>query len=194
MAIYQTGGYQVKASAVDKVRKAIGNFVPHVRESEPGTQMYLAWQQKDDPTRFLHFFIFADAAAQALHGQSEAVNRFESVYSPELVGGDVVFTDYEMALRDLSQRRLVPEGIDGAVAGHGPSGGEGDHRSRKRCRRLFRLGDQDTCRGQGSGRRMASVQERKDISRPLCLRWAPLCGDVRRRRTKVAGHRLLGNS
>jgi quinol monooxygenase YgiN/ketosteroid isomerase-like protein len=72
------------------------DIVPHVQENEPGTQMYLAWQQKDDPTRFLHFFIFADAAAQARHGQSEAVSRFESLYAPELVGGDVVFTDYEM--------------------------------------------------------------------------------------------------
>ena len=96
MAIYQTGGYQVKSSAVDKVRKAIQDFVPYVQESEPGTQMYLAWQQKDDPTRFLHFFIFEDAAAQTRHGQSTAVQRFESAYSPELVGGDVVFTDYEM--------------------------------------------------------------------------------------------------
>lgn len=96
MTIYQTGGYQVKASAVEKVKKAIKDFVPHVQESEPGTQMYLAWQQKADPTRFLHFFIFEDDAAQAGHGQSDAVHRFESVYSPELVGGDVVFTDYEM--------------------------------------------------------------------------------------------------
>ena len=96
MAIYQTGGYQVKASAVEKVEKAIKDFVPYVQENEPGTQMYLAWQQKKDPTRFLHFFIFEDATAQARHGQSEAVNRFESIYSPELVGGDVEFTDYEM--------------------------------------------------------------------------------------------------
>lgn len=96
MTICQTGGYQVRSAAVDKVKKAIREFVPHVQENEPGTQMYLAWQQKSDPTRFLHFFIFRDAAAQAVHGQSAAVNRFESVYSPELVGGDVVFTDYEM--------------------------------------------------------------------------------------------------
>ncbi len=58
--------------------------------------MYLAWQQTDDATRFLHLFIFEDAAAQARHGQSEAVKRFESIYTPELVGGEVVFTDYEM--------------------------------------------------------------------------------------------------
>jgi hypothetical protein len=58
--------------------------------------MYLAWQQEDDPTRFLHLFIFEDAAAQTRRGGSEAVKRFESVYTPELVGGEVKFTNYEM--------------------------------------------------------------------------------------------------
>lgn len=96
MAVYQTGAYQVKPSAVNKVEQAIQDFVAYVKANEPGTHMYLAWQQKDDPTRFLHIFIFEDAAAQTRHGQSEAVKRFEAVYSPELVGGEVVFTDYEM--------------------------------------------------------------------------------------------------
>jgi hypothetical protein len=45
---------------------------------------------------FCTFSIFKDAAAQTLHGQSEAVRRFESIYSPELVGGEVIFIDYEM--------------------------------------------------------------------------------------------------
>jgi quinol monooxygenase YgiN len=96
MAIYQTGGYKVKSSAVDKVKQAIKDFVRYVQENEPGTKMYLAWQQKSDPTRFLHFFIFEDAAAATRHGQSEAVKRFESVYAPELADGDVVFTDYDL--------------------------------------------------------------------------------------------------
>ena len=96
MAIYQTGGYRVKQSAVEKVKDGIKDFVSYVKASEPGTLMYLAWQQKDDPTRFLHFFIFEDAAAQARHGESDAVKRFEAVYSPELAEGPVVFTDYEL--------------------------------------------------------------------------------------------------
>jgi quinol monooxygenase YgiN len=96
MPIFQTGGYQVKPSAVNKVKKAIKEFVRYVQANEPGTQMYLAWQERNDPTRFLHLFIFADEAAQTRHGQSEAVKCFESVYSPELVGGEVVFTDYEL--------------------------------------------------------------------------------------------------
>ena len=60
MHIYQTGGYRVKPSAVNKVKHAIKDFVEYVRTNEPGTLMYLAWQEKNDPTHFLHLFIFAD--------------------------------------------------------------------------------------------------------------------------------------
>ena len=96
MAIYESGAYRVKASGVEKVKKAIKEFVSYVQANEPGTEMYLAWQHKDDPTMFIHLFRFKDAEAQALHGKSEAVKKFEAAYTPELVGGGVVFTDYEM--------------------------------------------------------------------------------------------------
>ena len=96
MPLYQTGGYRVKPGAVDKVKRAIVEFVEYVKKNEPGTEMYLAWQEKADPTRFLHLFRFKDEAAQKKHGESAAVAKFESVYGPELVGGGVVFTDYAM--------------------------------------------------------------------------------------------------
>ena len=96
MPIFQTGAYRVKPAAVGKVKAAISDFVRYVETGEPGTEMYLAWQRKDDPTQFIHLFIFADEAAHERHGRSEAVKRFESVYTPELVGGGVVFTDYEL--------------------------------------------------------------------------------------------------
>jgi quinol monooxygenase YgiN len=96
MAIYQTATYRVKPQAVDKVKRAIEEFVRYVQANEPGTRMYVAWQQQSDPTRFIHLFIFEDAAAQTIHSASEAVRRFEAVYSPELVGGDVVFTDFNL--------------------------------------------------------------------------------------------------
>ncbi len=94
--LFQTGAYQVKRAALPQVKKAIEEFVQYVTEKEPGTLMYLAWQEKEDSTKFVHLFIFKDAASQELHGQSEAVKRFEAVYSPHLAAGDVVFTDYEM--------------------------------------------------------------------------------------------------
>jgi quinol monooxygenase YgiN len=79
---------------VDKVTAAIEEFVRYVRDNEPGTRFYAAWQQEGDPTRFVHLFIFNDEHAHAVHGQSAAARRSESVYSPELVAGPVVFTDY----------------------------------------------------------------------------------------------------
>jgi quinol monooxygenase YgiN len=95
MPIHTIAKYRIKPSGVDKVRRAIAEFGPYVHANEPGTKLYLAWQQKDDPTRFVHFFIFEDEAAHAAHAGSPAVKRFEAAYRPELSEGDVVFTDYE---------------------------------------------------------------------------------------------------
>jgi quinol monooxygenase YgiN len=55
MPIHSIARYRVKPSGVDKVKRAIAEFVPYVRANEPGTKLYQAWQQKDDPTRFMHF-------------------------------------------------------------------------------------------------------------------------------------------
>ena len=96
MAIYTIAQYRVRKSGVEKVKRAIEEFVPYVQANEPGTRMYIAWQQKDDPTRFVHFFIFEDGAAHKAHSQSQAVKRFEAAYRPELDGGDVEFTDYQL--------------------------------------------------------------------------------------------------
>lgn len=100
MPIYTIAQYRVRPSGIAKVKRAIEEFVPYVKTSEPGTRMYLAWQQKDDPTRFVHFFIFEDEAAHKAHSQSDAVKRFEAAYRPELDGGDVVFTDYNLVARN----------------------------------------------------------------------------------------------
>jgi quinol monooxygenase YgiN len=94
MPIYQTAHYRVKDEAVPRVKDAIEEFVRYVRENEPGSKLYAAWQEVDDPTRFVHLFIFEDEAAHEAHGESAAVRKFESVYSPELVDGPVIFTDY----------------------------------------------------------------------------------------------------
>ncbi len=96
MPIYQTAHYQVEPSGVDEVKAAIAEFVRYVGESEPGTIFYAAWQQRDDSTRFVHLFTFADEAAHQAHGESVAVRRFEATYRPHLVGGPVIFTDYEL--------------------------------------------------------------------------------------------------
>ncbi|HLM97895.1 MAG TPA: antibiotic biosynthesis monooxygenase [Bryobacteraceae bacterium] len=105
MPIYTIAEYKVRPSGVDKVMRAIEEFVPYVQANEAGTRMYLAWQQKADPTQFVHFFIFEDEAAHQAHGRSEAVKRFEAAYRPELVGGDVVFTDYHQVASNQETER-----------------------------------------------------------------------------------------
>jgi len=96
VAIYTVAEYRVRPEGVEKVKRAIQEFVPYVRANEPGTRMYLAWQRQDDPTQFVHFFIFEDEIAHEAHSRSEAVKRFEAAYRPELAGGDVTFTDYNL--------------------------------------------------------------------------------------------------
>lgn len=94
--IYQTAHYQVRADAVDRVKAAVTEFVAYVKEHEPGSRLYAAWQEVDDPTKFVHLFIFEDEAAHETHGGSEAVKRFEEAYGPVLTAGPVVFTDYRL--------------------------------------------------------------------------------------------------
>ena len=96
MAICTIREYRVRAEGVEKVKRAIQDFVPYVKSKEPGTRMYLAWQQQDDPTHFVHFFVFEDEHAHEAHSRSEAVKRFEAVYRPELAGGGVSFTAYNL--------------------------------------------------------------------------------------------------
>jgi quinol monooxygenase YgiN len=94
MPIFQTAYYRVRAEAVERVKEAIVEFVAYVAAHEPGSVMYRAWQQQDDPTQFVHLFEFVDDEAHRVHGSSAAVRRFEAVYQPELTAGPVVFTDF----------------------------------------------------------------------------------------------------
>jgi quinol monooxygenase YgiN len=96
MPIYQTAYYQVKPEAINDCKKAIEIFLDYIKANEPGTEMYLAWQQKSDPTSFVHLFRFKDKQAHETHGASAAVKKFESVYRPVLVSDGVTFTDYKL--------------------------------------------------------------------------------------------------
>ncbi len=96
MAIYTIAHYEVRPDGVEKVKQAIQEFVLYVKTHEPDTRMYLAWQQQDAPTHFVHFFIFENKAALEAHSQSDAVKQFEATYRPELLGNNVIFTNYNL--------------------------------------------------------------------------------------------------
>jgi len=91
--IRQLAHYQVRPEALPRVLAAIREFVAYVRKNEPGTLRYDVWQEKNDPTRFVHSFIFRDAEADRIHSESTEVKKFASVLYPECLA-PVEFIDY----------------------------------------------------------------------------------------------------
>ena len=94
--IHKTATFQVRPEGLDRALAAIRDFVAYVKLSEPGTLRYESWQQRDDPTRFVHFFVFRDAEAERIHSNSRAVEKFTAVLYPLCVK-PVEFTDFSVA-------------------------------------------------------------------------------------------------
>lgn len=91
--IRQLARYQVRPEALERCLAAIREFVAYVRANESGTLRYEVWQERDDPTRFVHIFIFRDAAADQIHSESAEVKKFASILYPECLA-PVEFIDY----------------------------------------------------------------------------------------------------
>ena len=91
--IRQLARYEVRPQALDRCLAAIHEFVAYVRAKEPGTLRYEVWQEPEHPTRFVHLFVFRDAAADRAHSESAEVKKFASILYPECLA-PVEFIDY----------------------------------------------------------------------------------------------------
>lgn len=91
--VRQLARYQVKKESLAKCLAAIHEFVAYVEANEQGTLRYDVWQEKDDPTKFVHIFTFRDADADQAHSESAAVKKFSGILYPECLE-PVEFVDY----------------------------------------------------------------------------------------------------
>ena len=91
--IRQLASYEVRPEALLRCLAAIQEFVAYVRAKEPGTLRYEVWQEPEHPTRFVHLFVFKDAAADRAHSESAEVKKFAAILYPECLA-PVAFTDY----------------------------------------------------------------------------------------------------
>jgi quinol monooxygenase YgiN len=95
--IRQLAHYQVRPEALVRCLAAIKEFVAYVRSNEAGALHYEVWQEKNDPTRFVHIFTFRDAEADRIHSESAAVKKFSSILYPECLA-PVEFVDYQLVV------------------------------------------------------------------------------------------------
>jgi quinol monooxygenase YgiN len=101
--IRQLARYQVRPESLERCLAAIHEFVAYVRANESGTLRYEVWQERDDPTRFVHIFIFRDAEADRIHSESPEVKKFASVLYPECLA-PVEFIDYRQVVSNTDLR------------------------------------------------------------------------------------------
>jgi quinol monooxygenase YgiN len=94
--------YQVRPEATERCLAAICEFVEYVRANERGTVRYEVWQEREDPTRFVHLFIFRDAEAHRIHSESTEVKKFAAVLYPECLA-PVEFIEYQQVISKSEQ-------------------------------------------------------------------------------------------
>jgi quinol monooxygenase YgiN len=100
--IRQLARYQVRPEGLAQCLAAIREFVAYVRASEPGTLRYEVWQERDEPTRFVHIFVFRDAEADRAHSESAAVKKFSGILYPQCLA-PVEFIDYDFVVSNTDR-------------------------------------------------------------------------------------------
>jgi quinol monooxygenase YgiN len=68
--------YRVKKKKLLKLKATIGKFVDDIKRSGSGIISYEVFQEKDDPTTFVHVMIFKDKAAERAHVKSEHTQKW----------------------------------------------------------------------------------------------------------------------
>lgn len=103
--IHELASYEVRPESLEQCLAAIHEFVDYVRTNEPGALRYEVWQNSEHPTRFVHIFVWRDAEANRIHGESAAVKKFAGVLYPNCLA-PVDFVEYRQVDANAAFRRV----------------------------------------------------------------------------------------
>ncbi len=103
--IHELARYEVRPEALAQCLAAIHEFVAYVRDNEPGALRYEVWQEAGHPTRFVPIFVWRDAEANRIHGESAAVKKFAGILYPNCLA-PVEFTVYRQVDANAAFRRF----------------------------------------------------------------------------------------
>lgn len=79
--IWKLADYTVEDGELDTVLEVVRRFVAAVAENEPETY-YDAWQEAEEPLRFVHLMRFADDAAEQRHRRAPYTEEFAAELYP----------------------------------------------------------------------------------------------------------------
>jgi quinol monooxygenase YgiN len=102
--IRELARYEIRPEALERCLAAIHEFVAYVRAKEAGAVRYEVWQESAHPTRFVHIFIWRDAEANRIHGESAAVKKFAGILYPNCLA-PVEFVEYRQVDANAAFRR-----------------------------------------------------------------------------------------
>ena len=74
--------YKVKPEAIPDVLKQIVDYIDTVRNKEPNIRVYESYQNKDDPTKFIHLAEFKDKDAEQTHKNAPYTKKFAKFLWP----------------------------------------------------------------------------------------------------------------
>lgn len=103
--IRELARYEVRPDALPQCIAAIHEFVAYIRANETGALRYEVWQDADRPTRFVHIFVWRDAEANRIHGESAAVKKFASILYPNCLA-PVEFVEYKQLDANATFQRI----------------------------------------------------------------------------------------
>jgi quinol monooxygenase YgiN len=103
--IHELARYEVRPESLAQCLAAIHEFVAYVRAQESGAVRYEVWQEAEHPTRFVHIFVWRDAEANRLHGESAAVKKFAGILYPNCLA-PVEFIEYKQVDANAAFRRV----------------------------------------------------------------------------------------